>query len=91
MLIVVGNSCYKGVPIQTDEILAQEAQKLGFECKEIIIARKLKTSSQQMKVIILKLNFTCEKSIIVLQKGEIMRQVNMRHKRSNTDLFFRLF
>ncbi len=26
--IVVGNSCYKGVPIQTDEILAQETQKI---------------------------------------------------------------
>ena len=66
--IVVGNSCYKGVPIQTDEILAQEAQKLGFECKEIIIARKLKTSSQQMKVIDSKAKFYLRESIIVLQK-----------------------
>lgn len=66
--IVVGNSCYKGVPIQTDEILAQEAQKLGFECKEIIIARKLKTSSQQMKIIDSKAKFYLRESIIVLQK-----------------------
>ncbi len=66
--IVVGNSCYKGVPIQTDEILAQEAQKLGFKCKEIIIARKLKTSSQQMKIIDSKTKFYLRESIIVLQK-----------------------
>ncbi len=67
--IVVGNSCYKGVPIQTDEILAQETQKLGFKCKEIIIARKLKTSSQQMKIIDSKAKFYLRESIIVLQKG----------------------
>ncbi|WQU26306.1 site-specific DNA-methyltransferase [Helicobacter pylori] len=66
--IVVGNSCYKGVPIQTDEILAQEAQKLGFKCEEIIIARKLKTSSQQMKIIDSKTKFYLRESIIVLQK-----------------------
>ena len=89
--IVVGNSCYKGVPIQTDEILAQEAQKLGFECKEIIIARKLKTSSQQMKVIDSKAKFYLRREHNSFTKGEIMRQVNMRHKRSNTDLFFNFF
>lgn len=66
--IVVGNSCYKGVPIETDEILAQEAQKLGFICKEIIIARKLKTSSQQMKIIDSKTKFYLRESIIVLHK-----------------------
>lgn len=66
--IVVGNSCYKGVPIKTDEILAQEAQKLGFKCKEIIIARKLKTSSQQMKILSPKDKFYLRESIIVLQK-----------------------
>ena len=68
--IVVGNSCYKGVAIQTDEILAQEAQKLGFICKEIIVARKLKTSSQQMKIIDSKTKFYLRESIIVLQKGK---------------------
>ncbi len=66
--IVVGNSCYKGVPIKTDEILAQEAQKIGFKCKEIIIARKLKTSSQQMKILDSKSKFYLRESIIVLQK-----------------------
>lgn len=68
--IVVGNSCYKGVPIKTDEILAQEAQKIGFKCVEIIVARKLKTSSQQMKILDSKTKFYLRESIIVLQKEE---------------------
>lgn len=66
--IVVGNSCYKGVPVRTDEILALEAQKLGFKCKEIIVARKLNTSSQQMKIIDSLTKFYLRESIIVLQK-----------------------
>lgn len=66
--IVVGNSCYKGIPIKTDEILSQEAQKIGFKCVEIIVARKLKTSSQQMKALDSKSKFYLRESIIVLQK-----------------------
>lgn len=66
--IVVGNSSYKGIPIRTDEILAQEAQKLGFVCEEILIARKLNTSSQQMKIIESKERFYLRESIIVLRK-----------------------
>lgn len=66
--IVVGNSCYKGVPIKTDEILAQEAQKVGFKCVEVIVARKLKTSSQQMKILDSKSKFYLRESIIVLKK-----------------------
>ena len=69
--IVVGNSSYKGIPIRTDEILAQEAQKLGFICEEILIARKLNTSSQQMKIIESKERFYLRESIIVLRKGDI--------------------
>lgn len=68
--IVVGNSCYRGVPIKTDEILAQEAQKVGFKCVEVIVARKLKTSSQQMKILDSKSKFYLRESIIVLQKEE---------------------
>lgn len=68
--IVVGNSCYKGAPIKTDEILVQEAQKIGFKCVEIIVARKLKTSSQQMKILDSKSKFYLRESIIVLQKVE---------------------
>ncbi|HEB9305959.1 TPA: site-specific DNA-methyltransferase [Campylobacter coli] len=66
--IVVGNSCYKGVPIRTDEILAQEAQKIGFKCEEIMIARKLNTSSQQMKILNSISKFYLRESVIVLKK-----------------------
>lgn len=66
--IVVGNSCYKGVPIRTDEILAQEAQKIGFKCEEIMVARKLNTSSQQMKILNSISKFYLRESIIVLKK-----------------------
>lgn len=66
--IVVGNSCYKGIPILTDEILVAEAQKIGFKLKELIIARKLNTSSQQMKFLDSKQKLSLRESIIVLQK-----------------------
>ncbi|MGX2984503.1 DNA-methyltransferase [Helicobacter sp. 23-1048] len=66
--IVVGNSCYKGIPIVTDEILANEAQKIGFKFIDLIIARKLNTSSQQMKIIDNKSKLALRESIIVLQK-----------------------
>lgn len=69
--IVVGNSCYKTIPIRTDEIIAGEAEKIGFTCIEIIVARKLKTSSQQMKILDLKSKFYLRESIIVLQKVDI--------------------
>ncbi len=65
--IVVGNSSYKGVPIRADEILAQEAVKLGFICEEIIIARKLNTSSQQMRIMQNEDIFYLRESIIVLR------------------------
>lgn len=66
--IVVGNSSYKGVPIRSDEILAQEAQKLGFICEEIMVARKTNTSSQQMRIIEPGARFYLRESIIVLKK-----------------------
>ena len=66
--IVVANSCYKGVPVKSDEILASEAEKIGFALKEIIIARKINTSSQQMKTLDNLSKFSLRESIIVLQK-----------------------
>lgn len=69
--IVVGNSCYKGVPIITDEILAQEGEKIGFKCLEIMVARQIKTSSQQMKVIGKHEQSLLRESIIVLSKEKI--------------------
>lgn len=69
MFIVVGNSFYKTIPIITDEILIEEAEKIGFSCEEMIISRKLSTSSQQMKKIKAEDKKYLRESIIVLKKG----------------------
>lgn len=45
--IVVGNSAYGNIIIPTDLLLAQIAEKSGFTCEEIRVARFNETSSQQ--------------------------------------------
>ena len=68
MFIVVWNSFYWWVPIKTDEILIEEAKKLGFNFEELILSRKLSTSSQQMKIIKDEDKQYLRESIIVLRK-----------------------
>lgn len=66
-VIVVGNSAYANLAIPTDIILAQIGKKIGFNVKEIIVARKNETSSQQHR----KLGDLAEylrESIVVLEK-----------------------
>jgi len=69
VVFVVGNSSYGGIPIATDLLLADIAQKNGFNIEEIRIARNLTTSSQQLK------NYKkCRKkylreSMVVLKRG----------------------
>lgn len=46
--IVVANSGYKGILVPTDLLLAEIATKLGFKVNQIIYARKIRASSQQM-------------------------------------------
>lgn len=70
MFIVVGNSFYGGIPIITDEILIEEAQKVGFTPVDMIISRKLSTSSQQMKIISDENRIYLRESIIVLRKDK---------------------
>lgn len=48
-VIVVGNSSYGNVPIATDLLLTKVSQDVGLKPVEIRIARKLATSSQQLK------------------------------------------
>lgn len=50
VVIVVGNSSYRYVPIATDLILARIAESLGFHVQRIQVGRRLNTSSQQMAV-----------------------------------------
>lgn len=47
LFIVEGNSCYGGIPIPFDLILADAAAELDLNVKKIITARYLITSSQQ--------------------------------------------
>ncbi|MBR9702283.1 hypothetical protein GOV13_05175 [Candidatus Pacearchaeota archaeon] len=46
-VIVVGNSSYANIPIPTDSILAKIGKDVGFDIKEIKIARHTRRSSQQ--------------------------------------------
>ncbi|CAA0177420.1 putative Modification methylase [Tenacibaculum maritimum] len=65
--IVVGNSAYGGIPVATDLILTEIAINCGFKVKEIIVARKNETSSQQYAKIGNMVKYIRE-SIIILEK-----------------------
>lgn len=47
LYVNVANSSYYGVVIETDRIIEEIAINLGYKIKEIRLARKIKTSSQQ--------------------------------------------
>ena len=67
--IIVGNSCYGDTPIATDLFLTKAAKDVGLEPIEIRIARRLGTSSQQLKRITdPELRQYLRESIIVLKK-----------------------
>lgn len=68
MFIVVGNSFYNFQPVITDEILAELAEKNGFAVEGIITARKLSTSSQQMKHINNDNKIYLRESIVALRR-----------------------
>ena len=48
-VIIVGNSSYGNIVLPTDEIFSNIARRLGFKNIKIKIARKLSTSSQQLR------------------------------------------
>lgn len=64
---IVGNSAYGGVVIPTDLFLSLILEDCEFSVKEIRVARKLKTSSQQTKG--LKYNNYLRESIIIARKN----------------------
>ncbi len=66
-VIVVGNSAYGNLTIPVDIILSQLGKKVGFTVKEIIVARRNETSSQQYNKLGSLLEYIRE-SIIVLKK-----------------------
>ena len=66
--IIVGNSAYGNLVIPTDLFLAEIGEKNGFETREIIIARKNETSSQQQRKLG-KLKEYLRESIVILENG----------------------
>lgn len=50
VVIIVGNSSYRNVPIATDLILARIASTRGLKVEKIHVGRYLNTSSQQMAI-----------------------------------------
>lgn len=76
-IIVVGNSCYGNIPIPTDLLITTAASQIGFEPKEIRIARPLYTSSQQLKFIKdNELNAYMRESIVILKKQKNLPKIN---------------
>lgn len=66
--IIVANSGYKGILVPTDLLLVEIARKIGFNCDSIIHARKIRSSSQQMKLIEETYQDLMRESIVVLRK-----------------------
>lgn len=66
--IVVANSGYKGVLVPTDLLLAEIAEKIGFNVKKLIYARKMRASSQQMEELHDNYDELMRESIIELEK-----------------------
>lgn len=75
LYINVSNSSYANYIIEVDTIIAKAAELIGYECEEIRIARKIKTSSQQNN------NINTEKmreSIIVLKLKNIHNELSTK-------------
>ncbi len=65
--IVVANSGYKGILVPTDLLIAEIATSLGFKVNQIFYARKIRSSSQQMKELQLEYENLMRESIIEIQ------------------------
>jgi hypothetical protein len=66
--IVVANSGYRGILVPTDLLILEIAEKLGFRVDEIIYARKIRASSQQMKELHGEYQYLMRESIIKVVK-----------------------
>lgn len=69
VVCIVGNSSYAGLPIPTDSILARIGERVGFRPVEVLVARHLGTSAQQLADYdqVLRARFLRE-SAVVLEK-----------------------
>ena len=66
--IVVANSAYKGILVPTDMLLADIAKQIGYKFDVIKVARKIRSSSQQMKGLYETYDSLMRESIVVLEK-----------------------
>lgn len=66
--MIVANSGYKGILVPTDLLLADIASRSGFKIVKIILARKIRASSQQMKELHGEYENLMRESIVVLEK-----------------------
>ena len=65
--IIVANSSYKGIIVPTDLLLANIAESIGFTVEQIIAARTMRSSSQQVPELKSKKQLMRE-SVIILSK-----------------------
>lgn len=66
--IIVANSGYKGILVPTDLLIADIAERTGYVVDEIIQARKIRSSSQQMNELNGNYENLMRESIVVLQR-----------------------
>ena len=66
--IVVANSAYKGILVPTDMLLADIAVNMGYKYRTIQVARKIRSSSQQMKGLYETYDNLMRESIVILEK-----------------------
>lgn len=66
--IVVANSGYRGILVPTDLLFADIGKQIGFKNVDIIYARKMRASSQQMKDLNGRYGTLMRESIVVLEK-----------------------
>jgi hypothetical protein len=67
VFIVVANSGYKGILVPTDLLISEIANNIGYKVNKIYHARKIRSSSQQMKDLHLEYDNLMRESIIELQ------------------------
>ncbi len=66
--IIVANSGYKGIVIPTDLLICEIAEKIGFKTKNIFVARKMRSSSQQLNTLRPRKENLMRESILELKK-----------------------
>lgn len=70
IFMVVGNSCYKGMPIPTDLLLAEAAKDTGLYVERINLLRRIMTSGQQWKTLSSEDKAILRESLLVLKRSE---------------------